>query len=119
MSRFSDLMEAASKSSAAQTVDNFIAMLKKYGWDFNLQGMRGDTITISKRINKNDNDAFAQADGEYYFILSELPAVKSKSSTWGTDGGGIGALTAVKRGRFVMNKSSIRKNIVAELQRRL
>jgi hypothetical protein len=41
---------------------------------------------------------------EYYSILGLLPST-SAGSVWGTDGGGIGALSAMSSRVFKMNKS--------------
>jgi hypothetical protein len=41
---------------------------------------------------------------EYYSILELLPST-SAGSVWGTDGGGIGALSAMSSRVFKMNKS--------------
>jgi len=72
-------------------------------------------LTITKWIRPNDNDAFVQADGEYYSILSRMPQSRP-GSMWGTDGGGIGALSAIKHGVFKMHKSGCNKNILKALK---
>jgi hypothetical protein len=51
---------------------------------------------------------------EYFSILGLLPTT-SPGSIWGTDGGGIGALSAMKSGTFVMNKSGGSKRVLKVL----
>ena len=81
----------------------------KLGWTV---GIRRSILTISKPISSNDD--FVSADSEYYSILGLLTQT-SPGSSWGTDGGGIGALSAMKHGLFVMNKSGGSKRILNEL----
>ena len=76
--------------------------------------MRRNILVINKRIKPNDNASFARADGEYYSILSLLPTT-SPGSIWGTDGGGIGALTAMQTGVFTMQKSGGAKRVLSAL----
>jgi len=89
------------------------SMADKLGWEI---GVSRSTLTIVKRIAPENNDAFVQADGEYYSILGLLPQ-SSPGSTWGTDGGGIGALSAMKYGVFTMHKSGGNKNVLKALAR--
>jgi hypothetical protein len=63
-----------------------------------------DMLTIEKHFTPNDNEGFITCDMEYWDILSLLPTT-SPGSTWGTDGSGIGALSAMRYGCFRMNKS--------------
>jgi hypothetical protein len=73
-------------------------------------------FTITKQIAPNNNDDFITADMEYYSILSMLPTT-SPGSSWGTDGGGIGAYSAIKGGLFKMNKSGGSKLVLKALSR--
>lgn len=82
---------------------------EQLGWSLNV---RGSVLTITKQINGNDE--FCAADSQYYSILSLLPTT-SPGSTWGTDGGGIGAISAMNSGRFVMNKSGGSKRVLSAL----
>ena len=83
------------------------------GWKVNVSG---DVLRITKTFKKNNRDEFVQADSEYYSILSLLPT-KRPGSTWGTDGGGIGAFSALESGFFVMNKSGGSKMVLRELSK--
>jgi hypothetical protein len=65
--------------------------------------VRGSILTITKS-GINSKDDFVRADMEYYSILELLPST-SAGSVWGTDGGGIGALSAMSSRVFKMNKS--------------
>jgi len=83
----------------------------EYGWVYEV---RGSILTITKRINGDDE--FVIADGEYYFILGLLPTT-SAGSIWGTDGGGVGALSAINTGIFKMNKSGGSKRVLNALKK--
>ena len=87
------------------------AMALKYGWQY---AVRGGVLTIVKKFTPGSRHEFVTADGEYYDILSLLP-MSSPGSTWGTDGGGIGAVSAMKSGIMRMNKSGGNKNVLREL----
>jgi hypothetical protein len=81
------------------------------GWTLTV---RNSVLTIKKRISGNDE--FCRADMEYYSILGLLPST-SPGSIWGTDGGGIGALSAMKSGVFTMNKSGGNKRVLSALSK--
>jgi len=87
------------------------ATAKELGWKV---FVRGGVLTITKAIEPKSKEDFVKADGEYFSILSLLPQT-SPGSTWGTDGGGIGALSAMEHGQMTMNKSGGNKRILKEL----
>lgn len=66
--------------------------------------VRGGVLTIHKYFQAGSNDGFVECDMSYGSVLGLLPRT-SPGSEWGTDGGGIGALSAIRSGHFVMNKS--------------
>jgi hypothetical protein len=101
------------KPTPTEIAKDIKATAEKYGWTLN---PRGSILTITKSITPNDNDSFAKADGEYYTILGKLPTT-SAGSMWGTDGGGVGALSAMKSGTFVMNKSGGSKRVLNALKK--
>jgi len=80
--------------------------------------VRGAILTITKYITPNNNDAFRDADMSYYSVIGLLNRT-SPGSDWGTDGGGIGALEAIKSGRFVMNRSGGSVRILNALKKLL
>jgi hypothetical protein len=83
------------------TPQEFKAECEKYGWNINI---KSDTvISISKSFTPGDMTELVKCDGEYYHLLSMVPL--KGGSIWGTDCGGIGAMSALKSGLFVMNKS--------------
>lgn len=88
---------------------------KARGWVINV---RNDLLEITKKFTPNDMDAFVKADGEYYGILGLLPTTRP-GSIWGTDGGGVGALSAMKDGLFVMKKSGGNKLVLRKLDQML
>jgi len=98
-------------SKSKEAAKSFVEAVRSQGWDIERVGET--IVTISKSIVPNDNQSFAQADSEYYFILAKVPA--SGGSMWGTDGGGIGALSAMKSGRFVMNLSGVQSRFIKAL----
>ena len=77
--------------------------------------VRGSILTIRKQIHST-NESFCKADMEYYSILDLLPYT-SAGSMWGTDGGGIGAISAMKSGVFTMNKSGGSKRVLSALSK--
>ena len=85
---------------------------RELGWTFSVRN--GSILVINKIIPAGDKDAFSVADGEYYSILGKLPTT-SPGSTWGTDGGGVGALSAMNSGVFTMHKSGGAKRVLTAL----
>lgn len=80
------------------------------GWTYEV---RGSILTIHKRIS--GNDGFVQADMEYYDLLGIVPMTEA-GSVWGTDGGGMGAISAMNSGHFKMNKSGCSKRVLNALR---
>lgn len=101
-------MTVNAKEVAAKITDT----AKELGWELEV---RGSILTIYK-YGIVDNDAFVRADMEYYSILGLLPST-SAGSIWGTDGGGIGALSAMNSRVFKMNKSGGSKRVLAALKK--
>ncbi len=85
----------------------------RLGWVINV---RGAILTISKRFTPGSNDELVGCDMEYSSILGKLPRPRP-GSDWGTDCGGIGAMTALEQGLFVMNKSGGNKRVLNALAR--
>jgi hypothetical protein len=99
-------------SAAKETAQKIVAIAKEYGWDLNV---RGSILTIYKDGIRTKED-FVRADMEYYSILGLLPST-GPGSIWGTDGGGIGALSAMNSGVFTMNKSGGSKRVLSALSK--
>lgn len=91
--------------------ENIKTTANNLGWTVRVNG---SILIITKAINKNDNNDFCKADAEYYSILGLLPTT-SAGSIWGTDGGGIGAISAMQNGLFKMNKSGGSKRVLNAL----
>lgn len=85
------------------------------GWRVDV---RGDVLKVTKHLDKSDPDAFVKADSEYYSILGYLPTSRP-GSIWGTDGGGVGALSAINSGVFKMNMSGGNKRVLNALRKLL
>jgi hypothetical protein len=99
-------------SKAKEAAQNILDLANEYGWSVNV---RGSILTIYKDGIRSNED-FVRADMEYYGILGLLPST-SPGSIWGTDGGGIGALSAMKSGVFTMNKSGGSKRVLNALKK--
>lgn len=97
-------------TTANDTAVKIVETAKKLGWSVSV---RGSILTIYKSGIGNLND-FARADSEYFSILGLLPST-SPGSIWGTDGGGIGAMSAMSSGVFKMNKSGGSKRVLNAL----
>lgn len=101
------------KKNPTEIAKEILDTATKLGWAI---VVRGSILTIVKSITPGSNDSFAKADGEYYDILGRLPST-SPGSMWGTDGGGIGALTAMNTGTFTMHKSGGSKLVLKALRK--
>jgi len=99
-------------SKSKETAQKILDLANEYGWSVNV---RGSILTIYKDGIRSNED-FVRADMEYYGILDLLPST-SPGSIWGTDGGGIGALSAMKSGVFTMNKSGGSKRVLNALKK--
>ena len=100
-------MKAKPKEIAAQIK----AVAAELGWTLSVEGC---VLTIRKLFTPGSNDEFVQADGEYYSILGLVPQT-SAGSMWGTDGGGIGAISAIRSGVMTMHKSGCSKQVLKAL----
>ena len=92
-----------------EIANQILTTAKRLNWSVEV---RGSILTIKKQITSKDN--FCVADMEYYAILSLLPST-SAGSEWGTDGSGVGAITAMRTGVFTMNKSGGSKRVLSAL----
>lgn len=81
----------------------FLSEMKKLGWV--LERYEGHIITVSKTFPKNDKEAFSRCDSEAFQLLDMVPL--KGGSVWGTDGGSVGGASALKDGKYVLNKSGV------------
>ena len=81
--------------------EEFVLRCNKLGWTFTIQ--HNGIVAIQKKFTADSHSEFAIADMEYGEMLDLLPL--TGGSVWGTDGGGIGGMTALKKGIFTMKKS--------------
>lgn len=102
------------KESATETAKRIVNMAADLGWSVNV--INNNILRITKRIERSSREAFCMADMEYYSILGLLPST-SAGSVWGTDGGGVGAISAMNSGLFVMNKSGGSKRVLSALSK--
>lgn len=98
-------------SKAQQQAQAIADLCAEYGWTFSV---RRSILEINKEFTPGSMDEFVTADMEYYSILSLLPST-SAGSIWGTDGGGVGAISAIDKGLFSMKKSGGSKRVLSAL----
>jgi hypothetical protein len=98
-------------SKAQAQAAQFVSSCQAMGWNFTT---RGTIVEITKQFQAGNNEAFVACDMEYYSLLSLVPT-SSAGSIWGTDGGGVGAISAINSGRFSMKKSGVSKRFISAL----
>ena len=87
---------------------------KELGWDVN--AIQPGVLTITKHFTAGSMEEFDECDMEYYEVLSLLPSTEP-GSVWGTDGGGVGAIGAIKSGVFQMSKSGGSKRVLSAIRK--
>lgn len=105
-------------SKNKQIAEQFVKLCNDYGWTVKHRDSESTVVTIEKRFTLGNLDEFVIADGEYYHIIGILPQT-SNGSWWGTDGGGVGAISAHKNGHFVYNRSGISKRVIKQINKLL
>lgn len=103
--------------SVSEQVKEFVAECRNRDWCVEIP-QKDDVIRIFKYFQSKDVDQFVKADSEYYNLLSMIPQ-KYPGSIWGTDGGGVGAFSAIQSGVFKMNKSGVSKRFTKALRKYL
>lgn len=79
--------------------------------------VRGGILTVHSTYKGGDvNEWFRNCDMSYYSVLGLLKR-SEPGSDWGTDGGSIGGYSAIKSGRFTMNRSGGSKRVLAALSK--
>ena len=99
------------KMTPTEQARAIVAMCHKLGWQYSTHG---SILTIQKRFQAGSNDGLVECDMEYYSILGLLPRT-SPGSDWGTDCGGLGAMSALNSGYFRMQRSGGSKRVLAAL----
>lgn len=84
----------------------------RLGWTYEAR----ETILVIRKSFDSTKESFVIADSEYYGILSLIPST-SAGSIFGTDGGGCGALTAMRSGVFEMKKTGCSKRVLNALNK--
>lgn len=100
-------------STAKDIAAEIVAVAGDLGWRV---AVRNNSILTITKDGIRSNDDFVRADMEYYSILGILPST-SAGSVWGTDGGGIGALSAMRSGVFTMHKSGGSRRVLTALKK--
>lgn len=102
---------ATTTSKTMKAARQFVAAARAYGWRIS---SRENVVTITKSFRPGDENAFRHLDGEWYGILSVVPA--RGGSVWGTDGSGVGGYSAILHGVFTMNVSGVSGRTVAAIR---
>ncbi len=98
-------------------VQAFLAACKANGWTPSL-GATGSIVRITARFTPGSLEEFANLDMSYWGILSRVPQTGA-GSVWGTAGGGVGAVQALRTGRFAMNVRGVSKRFLNQLAKEL
>jgi hypothetical protein len=107
-------MTTATKTTPAQQAAEFVSRCNSLGWK--VERIDDSVVTITKRFTAGDRDGLVECDMEYYDVLGLCP--HRGGSVWGTDCGGIGAMSALNSGMFRMNKSGTGgKRFAAEVRK--
>jgi len=101
------------KSKSQIAAQEFVNLCNKYGWTYEV---RGSILTIRKQFTPGSNLEFSECDMMYSSILDLVPRTRP-GTDWGSDGGGIGGLSAIQTGHFVMNRSGGSKRILNAIAR--
>lgn len=96
-----------------QIAEKFKTECRRLGWRWSTDS---SILTISKHFTPGSNEEFVDCDSQYHHILAIIPRT-SPGSIWGTDSGGIGALSAIRSGTFVEHKSGCSKRILNLLKK--
>jgi hypothetical protein len=102
-------------SKSREKAIKLLETAKRLNWRVDV---KGGVLYITKHFSPGDNDGFVECDMEYYEVLSLLPST-SAGSVWGTDGGGIGAISAIRSGTFEMKKSGGSKMVLKEIEKNI
>ncbi len=95
------------------TPEAFLANLTKYGVSIDTLDAGGGFIRLSKRFQAGDTNAYAGAETDVG-IIYDVPTTQP-GSTWGTDGGSVGGMSAVLHGCMVLNRTGCSKRFLAKL----
>lgn len=92
----------ATKPSPIEIAKSIKEAAAKYGFTLEVRG--GGILTVHKSFPAGSNEGFRDCDMMYYSVLGLLPRTQP-GSDFGTDGSGVGALSAISSGHFVMNRT--------------
>jgi hypothetical protein len=102
------------KTNPTQQATEFVYQCNQLGWQ--IASITDSVVTITKKFQAGCRDGLVECDMQYYDLLSLCP--HKGGSVWGTDCGGIGAMTALTNGLFKVNKSgSGAKKFAAEVRK--
>ena len=99
------------KQTPKQIATEILDAANRGGWSIEINSDGYDPIlTIRKSFTPGDMDAFVEADGTYFDVISRLPRTTS-----GSDWTMFRPLGAVKSGSFVYNRSGGSRRVLKQL----
>lgn len=108
-------MTVKTKTTAKEIASNFMRECNARGWKIQEANLESTIIKITKSFEPGNLDEFCKADSEYFSLISMIPQTSS-GSYWGTDGGGVGAVSAHQNGYFVYNMSGASKRVINQIK---
>lgn len=99
-------------STPTELASIFATECKARGFSFRVKG--GDIVTVERSFAPGDRSAFVDCDCDGPSLLSMVP-VNRPGSTWGTDGGSVGGMSAITNGRYYLNQSGVAKRFASAL----
>ena len=102
-------------SAAKVKAVKLLETAEKLNWSVDV---KGGVLCITKHFTVGNMSDFVECDMEYYEVLSLLPSTEP-GSVWGSDGGGVGAIGALKSGIFEMKKSGGSKRVLKAIEKEL
>ena len=94
------------------TPPEFANKCLEYG--ITIERCAGSVLTLTKTFTPGSNEGYAEAESACSLIYS---APGKGGSVWGTDGGSIGGMEAMRTGLMRMNKTGVPKRFLKELSK--
>lgn len=102
------------KVSTSESVAQFVAKCKDYGFSFAVKGE--SVVTVSKQFVAGNSEAYCDAENEAFNIMALCPRTQL-GSQWGTTSDGIGGHVGLTGGYMTLNKSGVSKRFIAALRK--
>lgn len=105
------MMVLSPTTEVGRQVDAFLTAARDHGFMVSIASE--NVVRITKTFAVGDNDAFTACDMFGGSVLALVPL--RGGSVWGTDGGSVGGMSALKHGRYTLNKSGTAKRFMSVL----